>query len=119
MKKTIAILAMLVLALGISSVQAQTRPKLNGHTFTNSLGETLDFYDDGTVLYHAEGASISRKGDWTLGEVSNIGSPMSCRITVNIYVSERTVTKKGHVEYYRDGQLLRVVLDGTKYEYSY
>lgn len=120
MKRFLLTLTLLTFIAGAFGIYGQnyTRPVLKGHTFTSSNGETLDFYDD-SVIYHAEGSDISRKGDYKIGAVGNIGSPMTCDLTVNIYVSDRIVTLKGRVEYYRSGELLRLVLNGTKYEYSY
>ena len=115
------LMSLLFVVASYSSVYAHTKPKLSGHTFTSEYGETLDFYDD-YVIYKAEGAD-SRKGDWKLGSITNIGSPMYCEITINIYISDRMVTMKGRVEYYRDGELLRLKLsngrDSSTWKFSY
>ncbi len=82
---------------------SQVKPNFgNGVTFQNS-SETLDFYANGTVVYKS-GNAPSRRGDWTVdlrGQRKQIGNvTKDVPITVSIYISDRTITLKGYINYH-------------------
>ena len=107
---------MLCLFVGANNTKAATPPQLDGVTFYSSDGETLDFYAD-KVIYHAEGMSISRRGDWECSYISGVGNTnYKWAITVRIYVGNRTVTMTGYIESYQNGRLKgNLILDGKKW----
>ena len=112
-------LFLLVAFMGLSmftstlSAASEAKPKLDGLTFTSKNGDTLDFYSD-FIVYKADGADYSRKGDWSLGGVSSWnGNSAVWRITVNIYVGKNIKTLKGYVTADRwSGKVWKFELDG-------
>lgn len=78
-------------------------PDMSGSTYRDvKSGETLDFYSD-KVVYKADGAPISRRGDYSFGSSAGLRQPVggnkSVKITVSIYVGERTVKLTGAITY--------------------
>lgn len=117
MKKILCILiAFIALCASSTTVCAQSKPKMDGLTFTSSAGETLDFYSS-SVVYHAQGSDVSRKGDYQFGGpsvVHGVGDH-TWSITVYIYVGTRTVTLKGTVKAKDNGSVLKLILDGEEW----
>lgn len=99
-----------------TNASAQSRPKMDGLTFVSSEGETLDFYSS-SVVYHAEGADVSRKGEYSFGS-PNVAHGVGDRtwpITVNIYIGSRTVTLRGTVKATDGGRVIKLVLNGKEW----
>ncbi len=110
------LIAMLGLFAFSTNASAQSTPKMDGLTFTSSEGETLDFYSN-SVIYHAQGADISRKGEYSFGGTNTahgVGN-RTWYITVNIYVGSRTVTLKGTVKATDGGQVMKLILNGKEW----
>lgn len=91
----------------------------NGMTFTNG-NATLDFYNDcNKVCYHTNGANFSHVGEWSaVGDGSRRvvsrgrrQSDSEPKFKVEIYLSNRTVTWTGHVNY-SNGRITSIVLNG-------
>ncbi|MBP3299848.1 MAG: hypothetical protein J6L73_09260 [Muribaculaceae bacterium] len=64
-------------------------------------GQTLDFYNNGMVVYKAQGAPESRRGEWHVKDNGRVGGNYvtDVPITVEIYVGNRTVTMTGTLTY--------------------
>ncbi|MDE6011348.1 MAG: hypothetical protein K2G91_01220 [Prevotella sp.] len=82
---------------------SQTKPKFgDGVTFQRNT-ETLDFYNDGSVIYKS-GDAPSRRGEWSVnlyGKKKQLGNVTeNVPITVTIYVSDRKVELKGYINYH-------------------
>ncbi len=104
------------------SVMAYAGPFGEGMTFYNSdRTATLDFYDDyNVVVYHTNGTNFSHKGEWTargdgsrqVVRRSRYQEQSEPSFKVNIYLSNRTVTWTGYLNYSSDGSVISMVLNG-------
>jgi len=117
MKKILLLLA----ALFVGFVANAASPAFDGITFTNG-SETLDFYSD-KVIYHASGASVSRRGDYIVGErtrnaAHGVGEEKRY-MTIRIYVGDRVVTLAGEFSYQTStGKVNWLMLEGKRWRQS-
>lgn len=100
MKKILLTLFCLVMTTVVFS---QTKPKFGeGMTFQSNT-ETLDFYNDGSVIYKS-GDAPSRRGQWSVnlyGKKKQLGNVTeNVPITVTIYISDRAVELNGYINYH-------------------
>lgn len=74
--------------------------RLKGNTYESPEKETLDFYADGTVVYHANGANVSRKGTYELNckGLSSSGFHHPWKLKVVIWVGSQATTMEGRFE---------------------
>lgn len=102
MKKILILFACLIVSVVAFS---QTKPNFEeGTTFQSNMNETLDFYNDGTVVYHAKNAPVSRRGEWVVdlrGKSRQLGNVTeNVPITVTVFVSGRRVEMRGYINYH-------------------
>lgn len=62
-------------------------------------GQTLDFYSNGTVVYHANGSPVSRCGDWTVKDRGHVGGNYVTAVPIEVKIGDRTVTMNGTLNY--------------------
>jgi len=114
MKKLFLALIMSLISIGVYAADFG-----DGMTFSNG-NATLDFYNYcNKVVYHTNGTNFSHVGEWTdngkggRGVVSRNGKRRISeggKLTVTIYLSNRTVTWTGYVNY-SNGKIVSVTLN--------
>lgn len=99
MKKIIALIPMLMMCI----ISFAAGPNMNGYSFKDTkTGEVFDFYSD-KVIYKAPGTAPSRWGEYSFGNSAGLRQPVggnkSVKITIQVYVGDRSVTLTGFVTY--------------------
>lgn len=67
---------------------------LAGNTYEDSDRNSLDFYADGTVVFHTNGADFTHRGSYEIWQPKNEMGPLY-QLTVKIYVGANVTTWKG------------------------
>lgn len=93
----------------------------SGLTFQKG-DQTIDFYQNGTVVYSSNSGAPSRRGEWSVDTrsyanfIGNVTKPVP--ISIKIYVGDRTITMKGNIQYCpANGKDIRnLTLDGSTWK---